>query len=46
MRDQVFPHRHLLGIEGLTPIEINHLLDCSERYIALNRSTQKTTEAL
>ena len=46
MRDQVFPHRHLLGIEGLTPIEINHLLDCSERYIALNRSTHKTTEAL
>ena len=46
MRDQVFPHRHLLGIEGLTPIEINHLLDCSERYIALNRSTHKTSEAL
>ena len=46
MRDQVFPHRHLLGIEGLTPIEINHLLDCSERYIALNRSTHKTTETL
>jgi aspartate carbamoyltransferase catalytic subunit len=46
MRDPVFPHRHLLGIEGLTPLEINHLLDCSERYIALNRSDQKTTEAL
>ncbi len=46
MRDPVFPHRHLLGIEGLTPIEINHLLDCSERYIALNRGEHKTTEAL
>jgi aspartate carbamoyltransferase catalytic subunit len=46
MKDQVFPHRHLLGIEGLTPLEINHLLDLSERYIALNRSPEKTTEAL
>lgn len=46
MNDPVFPHRHLLGIEGLTPIEINHLLDLSERYIALNRSAHKTTEAL
>jgi len=46
MQDPVFPHRHLLGIEGLTPLEINHLLDLSERYIALNRSSEKTTEAL
>ncbi|MBL8631302.1 MAG: aspartate carbamoyltransferase catalytic subunit [Rhodospirillaceae bacterium] len=46
MKDQVFPHRHLLGIEGLTPIEINHLLDLSERYIAVNRSSKKTNESL
>ncbi len=46
MKDQVFPHRHLLGIEGLTPLEINHLLDLSERYIAVNRSAHKTNEAL
>jgi len=46
MRDPVFPHRHLLGIEGLTPLEINHLLDRSERFIALNRSDAKTTDAL
>ena len=46
MRDQVFPHRHLLGIEGLNPLEINHLLDLSERYIALNRSTHKTSDSL
>jgi aspartate carbamoyltransferase catalytic subunit len=46
MHDPVFPHRHLLGIEGLTPLEINHLLDRSERYIALNRSDAKTTDAL
>jgi aspartate carbamoyltransferase catalytic subunit len=46
MKDQVFPHRHLLGIEGLTPIEINHLLDLSERYIAVNRSNEKTNESL
>ncbi|MSO97908.1 MAG: aspartate carbamoyltransferase catalytic subunit [Rhodospirillaceae bacterium] len=46
MRDQVFPHRHLLGIEGLNPLEINHLLDLSERYIALNRGTHKTSDSL
>jgi aspartate carbamoyltransferase catalytic subunit len=46
MRDPVFPHRHLLGIEGLTPLEINHLLDLSERYVALNRGTEKITDAL
>ncbi|MBL8642699.1 MAG: aspartate carbamoyltransferase catalytic subunit [Rhodospirillaceae bacterium] len=46
MKDQVFPHRHLLGIEGLTPLEINHLLDQSERYIAVNRGPEKTTDTL
>ena len=28
-----YPHRHLLGIEGLDPTEIRHLLDVAESYI-------------
>ena len=46
MRDSVFPHRHLLGIEGLSPAEINHLLDLSDRYVELNRGLDKTSESL
>jgi aspartate carbamoyltransferase catalytic subunit len=46
MRDPVFPHRHLLGIEGLTPAEINHLLDLSDAYVDVNRGPDKTSEAL
>ncbi|MBM3515788.1 MAG: aspartate carbamoyltransferase catalytic subunit [Alphaproteobacteria bacterium] len=46
MRDPVFPHRHLLGIEGLNPLEINHLLDISEPYIAFNRGPDKTANDL
>ena len=32
-----FPHRHLLGIEGLSPAEISFLLDLSESYVEVNR---------
>jgi aspartate carbamoyltransferase catalytic subunit len=46
MRDPAFPHRHLLGIEGLTPAEINHLLDLSDRYVAVNRGQDKMSDAL
>ena len=46
MRDPGFPHRHLLGIEGLSPLEINHLLDLSERYVELNRGANKMSDAL
>ena len=33
-----FPQRHLLGIEGLSPVEISLLLDRADEYVALNRS--------
>lgn len=33
----VFPHRHLLGIEGLQPHEITFLLDEAETWIAVER---------
>ena len=46
MRDPEFPHRHLLGIEGLSPLEINHLLDLSDRYVELNRGTDKVARIL
>src|SRR5690606_34105898 len=46
MRDPVFPHRHLLGIEGLTPAEISHLLDLSDRYVDQNRGPNKTSNSL
>jgi aspartate carbamoyltransferase catalytic subunit len=46
MRDPVFPHYHLLGIEGLSPLEINHLLDLSDPYVATNRGPNKVSESL
>src|ERR1700686_2351996 len=41
-----FPHRHLLGIEGLSPDEITLLLDRSESYVEQNRQIDKKQAAL
>ncbi len=41
-----FPHRHLLGIEGLSPTEISLFLDRSESYVDQNRRSDKTTPLL
>ena len=41
-----FPHRHLLGIEGLTPIEITFLLDRAESYVEQNRLADKKKRLL
>ena len=41
-----FQHRHLLGIEGLSPDEISLLLDRSEVYVALNRGAEKKRDVL
>ncbi len=41
-----FPHRHLLGIEGLSPGEITLLLDLADGYVALNRRADKKTAVL
>jgi len=41
-----FPHRHLTGIAGLKPWEINFLLDEAEQWIALNRGTAKHDDRL
>ncbi|MEQ8707585.1 MAG: aspartate carbamoyltransferase catalytic subunit [Rhodospirillales bacterium] len=41
-----FPHRHLLGIEGLSPVEITTLLDKAESYVEQNRQTDKKKSVL
>jgi aspartate carbamoyltransferase catalytic subunit len=41
-----FPHRHLLGIEGLSPDEITLLLDRSENYVEQNRQVDKKQSLL
>ena len=41
-----FPHRHLLGIEGLSPGDIGLLLDIADGYVAQNRRVDKKTDSL
>ncbi len=41
-----FPHRHLLGIEGLTRDEILSLLDLSEAAAAQSRQVDKKSNVL
>jgi len=41
-----FPHRHLLGIEGLYPPDIDLLLDLSESYVDQNRQADKKRSIL
>jgi aspartate carbamoyltransferase catalytic subunit len=41
-----FPHRHLLGIEGLSADDIRAILDEAEPWIPFNRSARKADERL
>ena len=41
-----FPHRHLLGIEGLSPDDINQFLDLANGYVELNRQAEKKRSTL
>jgi len=41
-----FPHRHLLGIEGLSPADIELILDLSESYVDQNRQADKKKTTL
>ncbi len=43
---QNFPHRHLLGIEGLTRPDIEVLLDRAEDAVALSRQVEKKRTTL
>ena len=42
----VFPHRHLLGIEGLQPHEIAFLLDEAETWVEANRTHDQSAQPL
>jgi aspartate carbamoyltransferase catalytic subunit len=41
-----FPHRHLLGIEGLSAADIVAILDSAEPWIAFNRGARKADDRL
>ena len=41
-----FPHRHLLGIDGLSPDDVNHVLDLADGYVELNRQAEKKRNTL
>ena len=41
-----FPHRHLLGIESLSPDEITAILDLSDSYVGQNRQIDKKQSLL
>jgi aspartate carbamoyltransferase catalytic subunit len=45
-RTVAFPHRHLLGIEGLSPAAIGAILDLSEEYVGQNRQIDKKNSNL
>ena len=42
----IFPHRHLLGIEGLSPSDITALLDLADTYVEQNRQVDKKGSVL
>jgi aspartate carbamoyltransferase catalytic subunit len=41
-----FRHRHLLGIEGLSHLEILHLLDKAEEEVLVSRQVEKKKNVL
>jgi aspartate carbamoyltransferase catalytic subunit len=41
-----FSQRHLLGIEGLSPWDIEKILDLADNYVGLSRSRHKKTDVL
>lgn len=42
----MFAHRHLLGIQALSPWDILEVLDLAERYVTLNRGASKHGDQL
>src|ERR1700761_8201242 len=44
--ETTFQHRHLLGIEGLSPAEIEHFLDLADGYVEMNRQAEKKKSRL
>ncbi len=46
MQQYAFAHRHLLGIEGLSREDIEHILDLADTYVELSRQADKKTTRL
>jgi len=46
MTDMTYTRRHLLGIEGLDPLEISYLLDQSERFVEVSRGANRKLSTL
>ncbi len=42
----LYPHRHLLGIKGLSPLDIDMLLDRADAAVAISRQSEKKTSTL
>jgi aspartate carbamoyltransferase catalytic subunit len=45
-KGSAFPHRHLLGIRGISASDIKQLLDLSEKYVKLNQQVDKKRDTL
>ena len=41
-----FPHRHLLGIEGLSAADLGHILDEAEQWAVSNREGKRQEQRL
>ena len=41
-----YPHRHLLGIEGLNRLDVEQLLDLADQYVDLSRQKRKHLDVL
>jgi aspartate carbamoyltransferase catalytic subunit len=46
MQRPVFPHRHLLGIEGLSPPDLAALLDLADEAVEVSRQVEKKKASL
>jgi aspartate carbamoyltransferase catalytic subunit len=46
MASAPFPHRHLLGIEGLSPLDIEALLDRADEQVEVSRQIEKKKTTL
>ena len=46
MDSHAYRHRHLLGIEGLTPEDISYVLDLADSYVEMNRQADKKRSLL
>lgn len=42
----LFPHRHLLGVKGLSPSDIELLLDRADEAVGISRQSEKKTSGL